>query len=280
VESCATNGITPILSLVLGLPGEGDSELAASLDLCSRAALVAGVNISLHLVNPQPGCGLGEEFAAEARPLDGVPPDMALGAGLSAPERALIEAHPDLFSSFALLPQPEERLRELASISHELPEVFLSAPRSFAYLRLARGVDSLELFRSWQRVGGTWAEFVEGAGDPVALELFAWDGAAAEASAAPYLEGGGLIPRPTAYIVRAKYDLPALAEGLARGECEPRPEEVTLAVHRTQTGIITARIEPEVAALLETLRSSPGPIPEELRPALDTLESAGLIRYT
>ena len=59
--------------------------------------------------------GLGEEFAAEARPLDGVPPDMALGAGNTGPERALIEAHPDLFSSFALLPQPEERLRELAA---------------------------------------------------------------------------------------------------------------------------------------------------------------------
>jgi hypothetical protein len=281
VESCAANGITPILSLVLGLPGEGDDELAASLDLCSRAALTAGVNISLHLVNPQPGCGLGEEFAAAARPLDGVPPDMALGAGTTAPERALIEAHPDLFSSFALLPQPEERLRELARISHTLPEVFLSAPRSFAYLRSSQGMNSLELFRNWTQRGGSWDEFVEGSGDPIAVELLAWDGAAALVSARKYEEtSSGILPRPTAELVRATLDLPGLVEELERGECEPVLMELTLAVHRTMLGIATTRIDQKVADLLEALRSNPGPIPEELRPALDTLESAGLIRYT
>lgn len=281
VESCAANGITPILSLVLGLPGEGDDELAASLDLCSRAALTAGVNISLHLVNPQPGCGLGEEFAAAARPLDGVPPDMALGAGTTAPERALIEAHPDLFSSFALLPQPEERLRELALISHTLPDVFLSTPRSFAYLRSAQEMSSLELFRSWMQRGGSWDEFVQGSGDLVAAELLAWDRAAALVSATKYEEtSGGLLPRPTAELVKVTHDLPGLTEGLERGECEPLPMELTLAVHRTSGGVVTTHIDQEVADLLEVLRSNPGPVPEELRPALDTLESAGLIRYT
>ncbi|MCH2106891.1 MAG: B12-binding domain-containing radical SAM protein, partial [Planctomycetes bacterium] len=185
VERCAANGITPILSLVLGLPGEGDEELAASLELCTRAALIAGVNISLHLVNPQPGCTLGEEFAAEARPLDGVPPDMALGAGETGPERALIEAHPDLFSSFALLPQPEERLRELASISHTLPELYLRAPRSYAYMGLSLGLDSLALFRRWRAAGGSWEDFVAASGDPAAAALLAWDEVAAEVSAEP-----------------------------------------------------------------------------------------------
>ncbi len=281
VESCAANGITPILSLVLGLPGEGDEELAASLDLCSRAALIAGVNISLHLVNPQPGCGLGEEFAAAARPLDGVPPDMALGAGTTAPERALIEAHPDLFSSFALLPQAEERLRELALISHTLPDVFLSAPRSFAYLRSSQGMSSLELFRSWTQRGGSWNEFVEGSGDPVAAELLAWDAAAALVCATKYQESSdGILPRPTAELVRATHDLPRLVEELERGECQSAPMEITLAVHRTPVGVVTTRIDEEVADLLEALRSNPGPVPEELHPVLDTLESAGLIRYT
>jgi hypothetical protein len=281
VESCAANGITPILSLVLGLPGEGDEELAASLDLCSRAALIAGVNISLHLVNPQPGCGLGEEFAAAARPLDGVPPDMALGAGTTPPERELIEAHPDLFSSFALLPQPEERLRELAAISHALPEVFLNAPRSFAYLRLSRGLSSLELFRSWSLQGGAWDEFIEGAGDPVAKELLAWDAAAASVSAMKFeATEGGVLPRPTAELVRAKHDLPSLVDGLARGECTPASEALTLAVHRTELGVVTTRVEPKVADLLDALRSNPSLVPEELRPVLEILESAGLIRYT
>jgi len=282
VESCAANGITPILSLVLGLPGEGDEELAASLDLCSQAALVAGVNISLHLVNPQPGCGLGEEFALEARPLDGVPPDMALGAGCTRAERELIEAHPDLFSSFALLPQPEERLRELAAISHELPEVFLSAPRSFAYMRISSGVDSLALFRSWRAAGGSWQEFIEASGDRVALELLTWDRVAAEVGAEIFepSSGGGLLPRPTARVVRAEHDLPALAEELKEGRFEASPETVAIAVHRTQKGVATTRVEPKLADLLEELPVEPGSLPEELRPTLDTLESAGLIRYT
>ena len=280
VESCAANGITPILSLVLGLPGEGDEELAASLDLCSRAALIAGVNISLHLVNPQPGCGLGEEFAAAARPLDGVPPDMALGAGTTAPERELIEAHPDLFSSFALLPQGEERLRELASISHTLPDVFLSSPRSFAYLRRAKDLNSLELFREWMQCGSSWEEFVESSGDLLAQELLAWDAAAALICATKYEESGaGLIPRPAAELVRAKHDLPGLVEALERGECEPQPTELILAVHRTAVGVVTTRIDREVADLLEALGSQPELVPEELRPTLDALESAGLIRY-
>ena len=281
VERCAANGITPILSLVLGLPGEGDEELAASLELCTRAALIAGVNISLHLVNPQPGCTLGEEFAAEARPLDGVPPDMALGAGETGPERALIEAHPDLFSSFALLPQPEERLRELASISHTLPELYLRAPRSFAYMSLSLGIDSLALFRRWRAAGGAWEEFVAVAGDEAAAELLAWDDVAAQVSQEFFAEGAaGLLPRPTGRILRTAHDLPRLAAGLAEGRIDLSAEPVALAVHRTESGVVTTKVEPRVADLLEELREAPGPVPEGLQPALDTLEKAGLIRYT
>jgi hypothetical protein len=281
VLSCAANGITPILSLVLGLPEEGDEELAASLDLCSRAALVAGVNISLHLVNPQPGCELGEEFAAEARPLDGVSPDMALGAGETRAERELIEAHPDLFSCFALLPQPEERLRELAAISHELPPVLHEAPRSFSYMRLSEGLDSLELFRRWRVAGGTWPEFVGACGDRVALELLAWDSVAAEVGAEPLDVGGdGLVPRAVARIVRADHDLVALVRELTLGRCEVRAEPVALAVHRSGIGVATTRVEARVAELLDELRGSNASLPESLRPALKTLESAGLIRYT
>jgi hypothetical protein len=142
-------------------------------------------------------------------------------------------------------------------------------------------MSSLELFRSWTQRGGSWDEFVEGSGDPVAAELLAWDGAAALVSATKYEEtGGGILPRPTAELVRATHDLPGLVEGLERGECEPAPLELTLAVHRTATGVVTTHIDQKVADLLEALRSNPGPVPEELRPALDTLESAGLIRYT
>jgi hypothetical protein len=143
------------------------------------------------------------------------------------------------------------------------------------------GLDSLALFRRWATEGGSWEEFIATSGDSAAGELLAWDAAVALVSAEPYVEsGGGLLPRPTARIVRASHDLPALSEGLALGNLELREEAVTLAVHRTPTGIATTRVESTVADLLEELRAAPGPAPEALRPVLDTLETAGLIRYT
>jgi len=95
------------------------------------------------------------------------------------------------------------------------------------------------------------------------------------------VEGGeGLLPRPTARVLRASHDLPTLAEGLAEGHLEVLEEAVALAVHRTPVGVVTTRVEPKVADLLEELREAPGSVPEGLRPALDILETAGLIRYT
>ncbi|MEM9380627.1 MAG: radical SAM protein, partial [Planctomycetota bacterium] len=140
VDDCAAAGITPILSLILGLPGEEEEDLDRTLEFCARAALRAGVQLSLHLVNPQPGCALGDELGSASRPVDGVPPDMALGAGESAGERALIAEHPDLFSTWALLPMDPTRLDELVWLSRELPETMMRFPRTFAaLLALARG---------------------------------------------------------------------------------------------------------------------------------------------
>ena len=159
VDDCAAAGVTPILSLILGLPGEGDAELDESLEFCAAAALRAGVNLSLHLVNPQPGCALGEEFGERSRPVPSIPPDMALGAGTSAPERALIDAHPDLFSTWALLPYPEAQLQELVFLSGEFGETLMRYPRSFGALRALTGAGALELARALRADGRTFETF-------------------------------------------------------------------------------------------------------------------------
>ena len=71
----------PILSIILGLPGEDEAGLAATLDFASRAAL-CGVQLSFHLVNPQPGCGLGDGLMPPPPPPP-PPPLETDGLGLS-----------------------------------------------------------------------------------------------------------------------------------------------------------------------------------------------------
>ncbi len=159
VDDCAAAGVTPILSLILGLPGEGDAELNESLEFCASAALRAGVNLSLHLVNPQPGCKLGEDLAEVSSPVPSVPPDMALGAGESPGEQALILGHPDIFSTWSLLPYPDGKLDELVFLSGEFGETLMRYPRSVAALTTLLGLSTLELARGLRADGRTFETF-------------------------------------------------------------------------------------------------------------------------
>ena len=51
------------------LGGEGDPELRDTLDFAAEASLAGAAQLSFHLVNPQPGCDLGERFAKESSQL-------------------------------------------------------------------------------------------------------------------------------------------------------------------------------------------------------------------
>ncbi|MEM8710753.1 MAG: radical SAM protein [Planctomycetota bacterium] len=247
VDDCAEAGITPILSLILGLPGEGDEELDASLSFCAAAALRAGVNLSLHLVNPQPGCGLGETHGASSRPVEGVPPDMALGAGLSRPERELIEAHPDLFSTWALLPYGDEKVAELVFLSKELPEVLMRFPRTFAQLMVgATGGEpgtttsgALALARDLRADGRTFETFARerAARHGVAYEveaLLTWEMALVRASvrgALPPLAAGF---RRVAEVFESRLPLPDWTAFLSARLSQVTTAESAPALHEAQ----------------------------------------------
>lgn len=182
VDDCAAAGVTPILSLILGLPGEGDDELNESLEFCASAALRAGVNLSLHLVNPQPGCKLGEDLAEVSSPVPSVPPDMALGAGESPAEQALILGHPDIFSTWSLLPYPDGKLEELVFLSGEFGETLMRYPRSIGALTALLGLSTLTLARELRADGRTFETFAREraatAGDGVLVEsLLRWENA-------------------------------------------------------------------------------------------------------
>jgi len=178
--------VAPILSLVLGLPGEGDRELRRTLDLCLDAALVAPVHLSLHLPNPQPGCRLGAEDGGRSRPVADIAPDMAFGAGTTAPERALIDAHPDLFGTFAVDVEAAgglERARWLRRLADELPPVLMRFPRTFALLARARGADVLDVARAWSDDGRSFESYALAQGDDLVAEALRWEQAIVRVSA-------------------------------------------------------------------------------------------------
>lgn len=248
VDDCAAAGIVPILSLILGLPGEDQASLRMTLDFCARAALRTGVQLSLHLVNPQPGCGLGEEFGAAARPIEGIPPDMAFGAGEGVHERALIAAHPDLFTTWALLPQAEAQLRHLHQLATELPEVLMRYPRTWQRMAAQLGgLDTLDLWRAWKRHGRSFEGFALGEpGDWIRSTLL-WEQAKVRASA----RGAG---RP--------------AERL-RLACDPAREEpnttpTVLAVRLEGGRVATLRLSLDLDRVLELAEKGAQPIPAEL----------------
>jgi hypothetical protein len=274
VDDCARAGITPILSLILGLPGEDDAALRASLDFCAEASLRAGVNLSLHLVNPQPGCGLGDEFGARSRPIDGIPPDMAFGAGETAAERALIDAHPDLFTTWSLLPQDEARLRDLHAIAMELPEVLMRYPRTFALVRERLHADALDVYRAWRATQRSFESFAHGRRDALIDDALRWEQACVRQAARSARRASDAIrgPRPAGEIVRLEHDLPRAVDA--------RP--TTLCVVPTPRGVRTVRVSDDVARLLseidgrETLESLELRMPG-VRGALEHLARAGLV---
>lgn len=293
VERCGRAGIRPILSLILGLPGEEEAELEESLSLLSRAALTADVVISLHLPNPQPGCGLHETHAEGARQVEGIPPDMAFGSGETAPERALIEAHPDLFSSWSLLAGDLDALHELHRMAEALPELLQHYPRSWELSRRARGESHLEQFRAWSASRKPFADFAVQKFDGLLLDALAWegavralDGALPRFDASEEFEFPGAVAYQTrSTVVRLAHDLPALTDALARGvnELDSQPRPTTLAVTPFPGGVRTDRVSADVVRLLELLERPRAfaELQEEhpgIEPALEALLAAQLIR--
>ncbi len=293
VEACVASGITPILSLILGLPGEDEEALALSLDFCADAALHAGVNLSLHLANPQPGCELGDTYAHTSHAIEGIPPDMAFGAGESAPERELIAAHPDLFSTWHLLPWEEDRLRDLNRMARLLPEVWMRYPRSFSLLRRLRGEDALSLFRAWQEQGRGFDTFALGHENALVDDTLNWERALVRAAARGGVGPEPLDPargvRPAVELLRARSDLSLLTPALQSGAPLPLPDTThTFAIQPLPgplSGVRTLRITPDVARLIEGLDGSrPLADLETTRPALADavrrLARQGLVQST
>ncbi len=263
VQECSAAGITPILSFILGLPGEGESELAATLDLCADASLGTGLNLSLHLANPQPGCALGEEYNSQAVALEGIAPDMAFGAGQSDPEQQLIAAHPDLFSTWHLLALPEEHLRDLARMAQLLPPLLQRYPRTFALLRRLRAQSTLELFRDLRAERRSFEGLARAMDEPLVDDALAWEQLTLRVSSLG-------APR----ILRARHDLSQLTGALISGAPLPNtgsPASHCFAVAPTDgpcPGTRMTRLSHDLARVFEQLNNP------DVHPTVDTQHPA------
>jgi radical SAM superfamily enzyme YgiQ (UPF0313 family) len=290
-------GITPILSLILGLPGEERADLAASLDFLATAAARAGrggAQLSLHLVNPQPGCALGEEYATTSQEVAGIPPDMAFGTGLTLAERRLIEAHPDLFSSWHLLtglPGGAEHLHMLHTISRELPELLMRYPRTHQALRAVMDQDTLELFEARHALGILFESQVRMRDHPALDALLDWEQAKLRTAArrGPWRRGTLDFPsaRSELELHHEALALPVDVATLTDAPSAPHEEThflVGRSVHDDFTSpITTRRISPDLFRAYTALAAAtldptpPAPELEGLARHLAALEGGTLL---
>jgi hypothetical protein len=276
IQALLAKRIVPILSLIVGLPGEDEAALERTLELALRASLLGGVQLSFHLVNPQPGCGLYETHGASSVPVEGIPPDMALGAGQTAAERALIAAHPDLFSTFALLtglPGGVTQLLELHRLSRDFAPLIERFPHCLALGLRLTGQRPLAFFRELCASGRSLAAWVAQQqallGQPLLGALFHWEQArlrqAARSGAAPSASDQPSAPRPRGEVVELGVDPLALRRCLDAPISEPLtlpPNKPHWLLVSADAGGITSRsISAQVAAILARLD---GRFPAEL----------------
>ncbi len=282
IEACSKNGVIPILSIILGLPGEDEDALARSLDFAAQAGLASGVQLSFHLVNPQPGCGLGEQYGADSSPLEGIPPDMALGAGETKPERELIAAHPDLFSTWSLLtslPGGEVHLRNLHEITKRVPDLLMRYPRTFLAHCRRTNERALDVLRRLQSFGRSFEAFTRIERDDLLDGIMAWEQCVLRAPLRRANSSGRLYPDR----VLVNFEPRELTDWL-RGKTQQPPVEQTvhLAILASERGVRTNRISADVWDVLEQAEALEEQSPEttaapELSEALAQLVSAGVI---
>ncbi len=287
VRDCVDAGVTPILSVILGLPGEGAAELDESLDFCARAALQGGVNVSLHLVNPQPGCTLGETDGERARAVPGIPPDMARGAGDTDEERAWIQAHPDVFTTFALLAGDPGDQRELFALASDLPEVLHRYPRTFGTIGRLLRTNARGVYDAWKRDGRSFEAFARVQRDALVDDVLAVEQACVRAAALAVREPAR-GPRARGVLMHVEHDVASLFEALRAGLDLPRsgaarPSWIcAVPAARALAGTRTLRVSDDAARVLHVLDGSRSAQElDALRPGfaavIDRLTDLGLV---
>ena len=120
--ACATGlGMSTSVSLIVGFPDEPPEDFRQTVSFMLDAARHDRAHPRMHLLAPLVGTPLAVKYRDQVRLVAGIYSDASvatIGLQHASPERALIEAHPDLFLNFYLMPM-------------QLPPAYLGEARLF-----------------------------------------------------------------------------------------------------------------------------------------------------
>jgi radical SAM superfamily enzyme YgiQ (UPF0313 family) len=264
IEAAARRGLTTVVSLITGFPDETAADLGDTVALFVRSLRHRTTAPQLHILAPLAGTPIHEQYRDRLR-FDDVLSDLShAGFAIEGEDRALILAHPQIFSSFYAVPTAldREHLKQLRTFLLEC-----ASSRRWLLLALhleAGALEAFGAFRRWQAAHGAGALVDD-------LDRFVLDelapsspaGAALEALVAVHRavragEGAGAAtphPRraPGVAVVRVGVDLAALLRALAAlGDLRGVPRgSFDVIVRATPDGVLEAlSIHPAAAAVL------------------------------
>jgi radical SAM superfamily enzyme YgiQ (UPF0313 family) len=157
-------GLVPTLSFVVGFPEEQREDLDATLELALWCGIQGSINPLMQLPTVLPGTELHRRYLDRlVRRVDSY---FALGLefgsqGRLPEDEALIEADPEIYSSFWNLPCPALSLTELQRLANGFPLIVSLFPKTFLLLGRALEIVPTRLFADFD----AFQQQVAGAGE-------------------------------------------------------------------------------------------------------------------
>ncbi|MDX9785948.1 MAG: radical SAM protein [Desulfobacterales bacterium] len=166
VRETTDEGMVPTLSFVVGFPEEEKEDIDATLILALKTGIQGNSNPLMQMPTVLPGTGLYERYLSTlVRRVDTY---FSLGiefdnGGRIAEDEQMINASPEIFSSFYNLPSRAMSLDMLMQIAAFFPLVVTLYPKSFLLSALALNRSVSALFFEWM----AWVNEKEGREKPL-----------------------------------------------------------------------------------------------------------------
>lgn len=151
VRRCASLGMNPTISTIIGFPEETREDLLQSVDVFADACCFDGAEPQMHLLAPLAGTPVQKQHAGRLE-LDDLFSDMShQGWSQDPADRVMIAAYPEIFPNFYSLPShvPRQFVTHLRNIL-----MFGHAHFRWLLVALIRGWNFLEIVDRWLEFAG------------------------------------------------------------------------------------------------------------------------------